>query len=270
MIAPSYYSYKQYTEDLAIEQYLKEHNLVGLPLNKATAIRVSDQLRKDFNVDLPTFKRMSYKNRPFLREPSLELIEHKEGLCGEGSRLLVNLLNRLGYDATRVTLYNRQLHPSHTIVSAKVSDKEFFVDSINSTQQENDLIKKYDIGPSDFHIMKYMDELHQRINFIQTNKNRKHKADLQFFFDKYWLFSYEAKPYSKILNKLGYDMRVFNYSRPKKFISELAEKPYMILFYITMIPPVTIALVITWLLIRARNQDTQRKKNQDTQHLQPV
>ena len=58
--------------------------------------------------------------RPFLRRGTEWLLRAREGWCGEGTRVMVNLLGRLGFDATRVTLYDAQLRAVHTLVSIRV------------------------------------------------------------------------------------------------------------------------------------------------------
>ncbi len=236
--------YSQLKENNELEDYLNQHGLRKLTHSKENAYLVSDQLRADFNVKQDTFKHLSFKSRPFLREPASELLQYKEGLCGEGTRVLINLLARLGYDATRVTLYNRKLHASHTLVSVKEGNREYFVDSINSMSEVNKLLKLKDINTADFHVMKYIDDLNERKELAKSQDNNIRAEDEEFFFDKYWLYSYEAKPYSKIFSKLGMDVRAFNLQRPGRFVSSLAEKPYLISFFASLAVPLFIISIM--------------------------
>lgn len=250
LLPPGYFFYKQYQENELIESYLREHNFIGLERNKENAFLISDQLRKDFNVEQSTFKHLTFKNRPFLREPTLELLQYKEGLCGEGTRVLVNLYNYLGYDATRLTLYNRNLHGSHTLISIVDNGNEYFVDSINSMDEVNAILKKYDINASSFNLMAYIDDLATRKKIAKQKKINKNTDEIAYFLDKYWLYSYEATPYSKLLKKLGIDVRAFNFSRTNRFFSDLAEKPFMINFYAFLVISFMIAFFSHALYIR--------------------
>jgi hypothetical protein len=44
----------------------------------------------------------------------------------------------------------------------------------------------------------------------------------------YPFYSYEAIPLTKLLNFVGMDVYVLNFMRPPKFVSYLAESPYLI------------------------------------------
>jgi len=252
LIYPAINLYKQFEENSELDAYLKENNLNNLPVSKDNAYRVSDQLRADFNVNQETFKHLSFKGRPFLREPASEILEYKEGLCGEGTRVLINLLERLGYDATRVSLYNRKLHSSHTLVSVKEADREYFVDSINSMSQVNQFLKTKDINASEFHLLKYIDDLGQRKAAARSQDGTGREPDEEFFFNKYWLYSYEAQPFSKIFSKLGMDVRAFNLDRPNRLISSLAEKPYLINFALSLLVPILLIVLSLVMLLLDR------------------
>ncbi len=235
LMSPSiYFSFLQYQENSSLDQYLKKNNLIALKLDKTTAFNVSDQIRSDFNTNESSFTSLDMMNRPFLRESSLVLLNYKEGLCGEGTRLIVNLLNRLGFNATRITLYNSKLQPAHTLVSVVIDKKEFLVDSINSSQNVNDLLKRIDISSNDFNLMHYSSDPEIRRKFIVKDYESNIKGYTDFF-NIYWLYSYEATPYSKLITKLGFDVRIFNFKRPNHYISNLAEKPYLIMALVSFI-----------------------------------
>src|SRR3989304_4043142 len=76
-----YYAYMQVQEDKIVDHYLYSNNLIRLPISRETAVRVSDRVRKDFNVLESTFVALKMAERPFLREDSGFLLTHKEGLC---------------------------------------------------------------------------------------------------------------------------------------------------------------------------------------------
>ena len=192
---------------------------------RENAIKVSQFVRTNFNTDESTWKNLRMDQRPFLRNEVDELLRIKEGLCGEGARVLVVLLQRLGYDATRLTLYNRHLQSSHTLVSVMIGGKEEFVDSINTPSWLNSFLNENVINVSDFLLMHYSSNVLVRRAFAE---NLQRTAENHKFFEEYKIYSYEAIPYSKLLTKIGLDVRVFNFSRPGKWISFLAESPKLI------------------------------------------
>jgi hypothetical protein len=224
LLPAGYYFHKQADEDRIVRDYLARNGLAGLPLSKESAVRISQQVRKDFEVDERRFKALNMANRPFLREDTAFLLRHKEGLCGEGARVLVNLLLQQGYDATRITLYDKTLNSAHTLVSVKLGKGEFLLDSINSTEATNRFLNSRDISAEDFHLLHYSDDLSARTAFAKRPAKR---WDYPFF-DYYWLFSYEALPYTKLLTKARWDVRLFNFDRPTRIVSTFAEKPNLL------------------------------------------
>lgn len=238
LIPSIYYAYRQSQEDKIVDRYLSSNNLASLPISKETAVRVSDQVRKDFNTKEGSFAALNLAERPFLREDAGFLLTQKEGLCGEGARVMINLLNRLGFDATRITLFDQKLQSAHTLVSVDIGEKEFLVDSINSTPEVNALINSDNISSNDFNILHYSDDFLKRRQFEKTDHNRITPERQRKFFDEYWLYSYEAIPYSKLLTRAGFDVRAFNFERPNSRLSDLAEKPNMIMFCISLVTSV--------------------------------
>jgi hypothetical protein len=224
----------QIQENKIVDYYLSLNNLNNLPINKDTAVRVSNQIRKDFNVEENSFTKFKLLERPILREDVGFLLTYREGLCGEGARVIVDLLNRLGFDATRITLYNKVLESSHTLVSIVINEKELLVDSINSTAEVNELLRKYDVSPSDFNLMHYDNNFGAISSKFIPIKDHQIKPEFKNFLNHYWLYSYEAEPFSKILTKIGLDIRVFNFKRPTHIISILAERPNTVMFFITL------------------------------------
>lgn len=224
LLPAGYYFHRQADEDRIVRNYLAQNGLAGLPLSRESAVRISQQVRKDFEIDERRFKALNVANRPFLREDTAFLLSHKEGLCGEGARVLVNLLLREGYDATRITLYDRILSSAHTLVSVKLGQREFLLDSINSPEAINGFLNSRDISAEDFHLLHYSDDLGVRTAFAKQPVKRPDHP----FFNYFWLFSYEAIPYTKLLTKARRDVRVFNFDRPPRMVSALAEKPNLV------------------------------------------
>lgn len=239
-----YYGYRQLKESETVDNYLISTGLAGLPISKETAVRVSDQVRRDFNVNAPSFVALKMDARPFLREDTGFLLTHKEGECGEGARVIVNLLNRLGFDATRFALYDRRLFPAHTLVSVVIGEKEFLVDSINSSPEPNRLLKTYDVSPIHFSILDYRGNIKTRTELKKNLDKANRPEALNGFLEHYWLYSYEAVPYTKLLSALHLNIRAFNLSRPPRWISALAEKPNMIMFLVTFLSSVLIAYLL--------------------------
>ncbi|MCK5697044.1 MAG: hypothetical protein KAI02_02720 [Gammaproteobacteria bacterium] len=242
-----FYSYIQIQENMIIDQYLSSNKLDGLPITKETAVQVSNQVRKDFNINESSFVNLNLADRPFLREDVGFLLIHKEGVCGEGTRVIINLLNRLGFDATRITLYNKKLQSAHTLVSVLIDKNEFFVDSINSLDEVNKLLVKTNISSNDFNFLHYTDNLSKRREFVESNTLDKSKEFINFF-KEYWLYSYEATPYSKLLTKIGFNVKVFNFNRPNQWLSLIAEKPNLVMLFISLMT----SIIIMYLLSKFR------------------
>jgi hypothetical protein len=224
LVPAGYYYREQANEDRIVREYLAQNGLAGLPLSKESAVRISQQVRRDFETDERRFKALNMANRPFLREDTAFLLGHKEGLCGEGTRVLVNLLQQEGYDATRLTLYDRILDSAHTLVSVRLGGREFLLDSINSPETINAFLNSNDVSTNDFRLLRYSDDLSARRSFTSQRMDRPEHP----FFSSFWLFSYEAVPYTKLLTKGGLGVRLFNFDRPPKPVSALAEKPSLI------------------------------------------
>ena len=247
LLPSMYYAYRQVEENRIVDRYLSSNNLVGYPVSKETAVRVSNQVRTDFNIKETSFVALNLAERPFLREDVGFLLTHKEGVCGEGARVVANLLNRLGFDATRITLFNRNLQASHTLVSVLIDEHEFLVDSINSSEAANKLLINSDISSNDFNLLHYSNDISTRRKFVNVNRSNQAKENVEFF-DHYWLYSYEATPYSKLLTKIGIDVRVFNFDRPSRWLSIMAEKPNSVRFFVSFVT----AICAMYLLHKSR------------------
>lgn len=210
-------SYLQAQENRIVREYLVENGLVGLPQSRETIVRVVDQVRKDFNIDEASWTGFDRYGGGFLRHDTEELLQHREGLCGEGSRVVINLLDGLGYNATRVGLFSPQLRLTHALVSVRLGEKEFLVDSINSFPEVNEVIDTVEISPEHFPFERYRQPLPE----LPT-----HDPRLMDFIARYPVYSYEAVPYTKLLYAVGVDTRVIALERPSHFVSMLAEKPH--------------------------------------------
>jgi hypothetical protein len=125
----------------------------------------------------------------------------------------------------------------HTLVSG-YRQARVFVDSINSEQEVNELLKNYDMSSNEFNLTRYSDNIVKRREFVKAGNSGIKPEGFRTFFNHYWLYSYEAIPYAKLLTKIGLDVRVFNFKRPNHWISSLAEKPNMLMFFVTLITPV--------------------------------
>ncbi len=230
LIPAAYFTVKHVKENKMIDAYLAQNGLFDSAIDAKTATQVSDLIRDEFNVDEKSFRKLNMFKRPFLREDVSFLLTHKEGLCGEGTRVIVSLLNQLGFDATRITLYDNKLIPVHTLVSILIDGREILVDSINSPGNLNSFLRTNMITSNDFKLLHYSGSTTARRKFMNIAKieNEYLSDEHREFFDKYWLYSFEATPYSKLFNRIGIDIRVFNLERPNRWISHLAERPNLV------------------------------------------
>ena len=243
---PCYYLVRQINENRIVDQYLTENNLKDLPVSKETAIAVARQVRADFNVKQETFVALKMDNRPFLREDVGFLLTCKEGLCGEGARVVVRLLNAKGFDATRVTLYDRYMQFAHTLVSVDINRSRFWLDTINSKDSLTNLLERMNISQGNFQYLDYSENISERLDKIDQHRNVDETEEFKKHLGKYFLYSFESIPYTKLLAKIGIKKRVFNLDRPPRYISDIAEKPNMIMFVLTL----ACAFIFTLLCIK--------------------
>lgn len=166
-IPSGYCLVKQVQENEIMNDYLEANGLSHLPLAKESAFLVARQVIKDFNVNERTFKGLEMTNRPFLREDAGFLLSHKEGQCGEGSRVIIRLLNTLGFDATLISLYDKYIQSAHTLVSVKLSGDEFWVNSINSHEEITSFLENNNMSAKKFDHLYYSDNIHERIEKIE-------------------------------------------------------------------------------------------------------
>lgn len=216
-------------ENNAIDLFIAEMGLTAPnALDKAFAVRVSDALRSCFNTNEKTWKFARQHAEPFLRYSVLELLEHREGKCGKGSRVLLRVLDRLGYDAARITLYGKDLRvsTSHTLVSVMLNDDEHFIDSINSTEEFNRLVREQRVHAGMLNLSGF-----GKRHVAASAPRDSVAAQLR---QEFGMYNYGI-PVSQILYKLGIEYEVFNFSRPSAFVSFLAESVYLIKFFICLI-----------------------------------
>jgi len=242
--------YMQVHEDQVVDRYLRERGLVGLPVSEATALRVSHVVRADFEVDSSKWKSYKLAERPFFRRGTEWLLGAREGWCGEGTRVLVNLLGRMGFDATRVTLYDSHLQAMHTLVSIRVGGKERLVDSINTPPELNAFLDRVALSTENFRVLHYTDDIvarHAQAAEMSVRDTVEADPYRDEFFRQYCSYSYEAFPVTKLLTHAGIDWRVLNLSRPPRWVSSLAEKPRAIKAVVSL----ALALVLDAALIVA-------------------
>lgn len=239
-----YYLVQQFREDAVVTDYLEQHEFDNLPISKSTAIAVARQVDAEFNVDPTTFKTLKMDDRPFLREDAKFLLTNKEGLCGEGARVIIRLLNQIGFDATRVTLYDRYMQFAHTVVSIRLNDQNFWIDTINSKDSLTSLFERENISEDNFKYLTYSSTINERLKRIDEHQAIDETYQFKKNMGEYFLYSFEAIPVTKLLSAVNIEKRVFNLRRPPHFVSVLAEKPNMIMFWFCFFIAIGIVLLV--------------------------
>lgn len=89
-----------------------------------------------------------------------EIIKRKQGLCGEGARLLFHIYKKFGIESRRVYIYNNILF--HVILEVKSNNKWILIETINNYEGERfkvfldsantSILSFFKIGPKEFHI----------------------------------------------------------------------------------------------------------------------
>ena len=215
------------TETRIINKFNKDHALVFSDQSKKNAVVFSDTIRANFETNVKKWTEISadYGKMPFFRYSVVELLKVKETQCGGGARVLCRLLLESGYDATRVVLFTRNFGAmGHVIVSVVIQGKEYWIDTLNSPADLNELFEKYDINSYTVKIIPYK----QRYNPKYIDVKYSTDSVINKFQHNYIAYSYEALPFSKLLNSIGVDVYVLNLKRPPYVFSYLAESVYLL------------------------------------------
>lgn len=216
----------QWIEDRMVIDYLRAHGLYEIEPTKTNAMRIAEQVRNDFNTDETFFKALDYETAPFLRHDTRFLLTHREGTCGHGTRVIINLLRAAGFeDVTRITLYDRYLNPSHTLVAVREGGRSYLVDSINSRPWFTTFLEEHDVYVDQFPIMSHVDSMSMRRAWVEELKSREYEGEWARIFERFWTYSYDATPLSKIGSVFGLRIQAFSLERPSPIISMLAERP---------------------------------------------
>ena len=227
LTANSIFVVLHFDEIYVVHKFLKNNSILFGEQSKKNAFIISDKIRSEFEVDTTKWKNRStdYGKMPFFRFSVKKLLIAREALCGGGARVLCRLLLESGYDATRVVLFTRNFGAlGHVVVSVVIKGKEYWIDTLNSPEDLNDLMKNNDINALTVKIIPYQ----QRYNPRYINVKYSQDSLVNKFQHSYIAYSYEALPFSKILNLIGVDVYVLNLKRPPYIFSYFAESVYLL------------------------------------------
>ena len=206
---------------------------------------ISDYVNSDFNTNEREWKHIDLWERPFLRESVSTLLAHKEGLCGEGTRVLVRIFQSLGYDATRIAFAGKNFRTPHALISVQIGGEELIVDSINYTPELNRILKSSNVSTD------MLDLVHYRTRLTDREASSRTSEFSEYFEEKFVSYSYAALPYDKFLNALGFNVHLFNYDRPSRAVSYLAESVYLVHAILLLVP--ALLLLILAVVLRRRS-----------------
>lgn len=253
LVPAGYFSWLQCTELKAVDQYIAAHDLQPGALDFESAKRVSRAIRNDFLTDTEQFSALDLSDRPFLRESTLFLLKHREGLCGEGTRVLISVLHRLGFDAARISLYDRNLRSAHTLAAVKLGGENVLVDSINSHSETTRLLESQRVTPKLFGQLQYADSTYNP-EYDKAKPAATAAPGVALFKQRFWMYSYETLPLTKLLAKLGLESRVFIRDRPPRSLAILAERPLTVYAIVSGALGVLVWLTGYWLLRLTRKR----------------
>jgi hypothetical protein len=180
------------------------------------------------------------------------VLREREAGCAEMTRVLVNMLDRMGFDATRLTLYDRVLMNTHTLVSVEIDGRDFLLDSKGGGAWVNRMLRETNISVNDFHLLSYTDDIvsrEKRARSLSRVTYPQHDFSKRFF-DDFRIYSFEALPITKLLSRMGIDWRVFNFWRPPKWISTLAERPNQILAVFWLVVAILLDVLVYFIIRR--------------------
>ena len=253
LLPAAYFAWLQRAELDTVDQYIAAHELQAGALDFDSAKRVSQVIRDDFLTDTEQFSALDLSNRPFLRESTLFLLEHREGLCGEGTRVLISVLHRLGFDAARISLYDRNLRSAHTLAAVRLNGRNILVDSINSHAETTRLLESERVTPKLFGQLQYADSTYNP-EYDKAQPAASASPDVALFKKRFWMYSYETLPLTKLLAKLGLESRVFIRDRPPRSLAILAERPLTVYAIVSGVLGLLVWLMGIWLLRWARKR----------------
>ena len=246
----AYFAWLQYAEFQAIDAYIARHDLQSGTVDFEAAKHVAQVIRADFLTDTDQFDALDLSDRPFLRESTLFLLKHQEGLCGEGTRVLISVLHRLGFDAARISLYDRNLRSAHTLAAVRLNDRNVLVDSINSHAETTRLLESERVTPKLFGQLQYADSTYNPA-YDKAQPTANASPDVALFKKRYWMYSYETLPLTKLLAKLGLESRVFIRDRPPRSLAILAERPLTVYAIVSGVLGLLLWLFGCWFARRA-------------------
>lgn len=248
LLSPAaYFAGMQVAELRAVDAYIAQHGLQAGAVDFEAAKQVAQVIRADFLTDTEQFSALDLSDRPFLRESTLFLLEHREGLCGEGTRVLISVLHRLGFDAARISLYDRNLRSAHTLAAVRLNDRNVLIDSINSHAETTRLLESERVTPKLFGQLQYADSTYNPA-YDQAKRTASVSPDVALFKKRYWMYSYETLPLTKLLAKLGLESRVFIRDRPPRGLAILAERPLTVYAIVSGVSGLLAWLMGYWLL----------------------
>lgn len=229
-------------EKVEIKSFLVQNKLrKSKYIDKSLAIAVSDAVRQRFSTDQSKWTFINRKQEPFLKYSALQLLRHKEGKCGKAARVIIKILQYLGYDAARISLLERDLNTrtGHTLISIVIEGKEYFIDSVNSPEKFNHFIKTNHPN-TDCFINKRAKKKLNKVKGVDAKNCR-------YINDRFVTYNYGI-PFSQILSDLEIDIDVFIYKRPHKISSYLIESVYLlraILFMLVSVISMFIILIFS-------------------------
>jgi hypothetical protein len=218
---------QHYSETAFVHKFVEKHSLKFPVQSKKNAFIVSDTLRRLFVLDTSKWNHRStnFRKMPFFRASVKNLLSSREALCGGGARVLCRMLLESGYDATRVVLVTKNFGAmGHVVVSVIIDGKEYWIDTLNSPESLNLLLKNENINSGTVKVITYR----QRYNPEFTNVKYSNDSLINEFQHTYIAYTYESVPLSKLLNAAGFDVFVLNFKRPSVIFSYLAESVYLL------------------------------------------
>jgi len=221
-------------ENIKLNKFITDRKLDKLKISKESAIIISDSVKSYFNSDITKWKttEKNFNKMPYFRHSVLDMLKSHEAVCGGGTRFLTRILIKLGYNATRILLLTSNFGSrGHSCVSMYINGREYFIDSINGGIDIETLFRNYDIGTIDLMIIPYS----KRYDSVYLDAKYNEDTNIQAFQKKFTAYSYEALPFSKILNTVKFNVYVLNFHRPSVMISYIAESVYLLyaLCYLT-------------------------------------
>ena len=187
-------------------------------------LKIRDFIERDIDHD----SREISLERPKIGWSIGKIINRRQGLCGEGTRLLYHIYNKLGFNSRRVYLHGNT--KVHVLLEVKIDNMWVLIESIN--------------GPGKY-FTEYLDISAKSISdYFLYGPWRYHVTPKEFMYE-YGYYNYSYLPLNGLLNNKYTFTEVYVHRPMPAGINYILETPYLL--YLTFLLGVLLLININYI-----------------------